>query len=552
MPQQFRLLHMRRYLPLFLTQFFGAFNDNLFKSGMLVLIAYGGLSYAGFNDKALTNAAAGVFILPFFLFSALAGQLAEKFDMALLARYVKGLEILIMSLAAYGFVSASAGVLMLCLFLMGTHSSIFGPLKYAILPQYLQADELVGGNGLIEMATFIAILLGQIAGAQLQDLFPQQPWVLAATCLSVAACGALSSLAMPRLPALDARARIDANILRSSWRLLRQSAREDELWHVLLVISWFWFFGAVYLTQWVVYARDVLGGQASLFTLLIALFSIGIGFGAMLCESLSGRRVELALVPLAGIALTVFGIDLYGARPAHPADHIAAWDFVRQGHLRLLADVFFIGVSGGLFTVPLYAHLQQRSQPAFRARVIAANNILNALFMVVASVVSALLLAQGLRVPQLLLLIAVCHGLLLIALLFWQPIYGQRLLLWWWGRAYRQAQLVGGDLLPMDGDVLLLLESDVDPALLLLLLPRSAYLCGDLTSSLLPTAAWTWIRRQRQIRHAPKGATRSCCIAMADDPVCPGWLDAGGASLLRLRVSRQTQGLCLQLAQARP
>ncbi len=550
MQQQFRLLRMRRYLPIFLTQFFGAFNDNLFKNGMLVLIAYGGLSYAGFNDKALTNAAAGVFILPFFLFSALAGQLAERFDMALLARCVKGLEILIMSLAAYGFVAGSAGVLMLCLFLMGTHSSLFGPIKYAILPQYLRSDELVGGNALIEMATFIAILLGQITGAQLQDLFPHRPWVLASVCLSIAGLGALSSLAMPRLNALDVRARVDAHILRASLRLLRQSASEKELWHVLLAISWFWFFGAVYLTQWVVYARDVLGGQASLFTLLIALFSIGIGLGAVLCESLSGRRVELALVPLAAIAISVFAIDLYGARPAHPAHHVAAWDFVRQGHLRLLADIFLMGVSCGLFTVPLYAHLQQRSKPTFRARVIAANNILNALFMVVASVVSALLLAHGLNVPQLMLFVAVLNAVLLIALLFWQPIYGQRLLLWWWGRAYRQAQLVGGDLLPQDGGVLLLLTPEVDPALLLLLLPRPALLCGDLASSLLPAACWTWIRRRSAA--VASGATGNCWIAAQADAACLARLGGDGQAPLILQVARQARGLRLQVAQALP
>ncbi len=545
---QWSLLATRRYLPLFITQSLGAFNDNLFKSGLLVAVVFGGLSVAGLDARFLSNAAAGVFILPFLLFSASAGQVAEIYDMARLARWIKGFEILIMALAAYGFIHHQAAILMLCLFLMGTHSSFFGPVKYAILPQYLKASELVGGNALIEMATFMAILLGQVTGTQLQGHFAAQPGMLAGACLGVAVLGALSSLAMPSLPALAPQLRFDARWWRASWRLLQHSARELELRHALLCISWFWFFGAVYLTQWVAYVRDDLGGQPALLTLLIALFSIGIGLGSLLCESLSGRRVELGLVPWGCLGLSLFGIDLYAARPLHPAHAIGALDFIRAGHDRLLIDVLGLGVSGAWMTVPLYAHLQKRSRPEFRARAIAANNLLNALFMVGASIFSAILLAHGVKVPQLLLLVALLNAGVLLAMLLAQPLYLQRLLLWVMLRWRAAGVLEGESLLPAHGGVLLLCAASVDPAHLIYLLPRPVRLLGHQRGA----APW-W---RRQVLHSaasrPPGGVEVCAGA-SEDPASRGWIDqaqAEGWSILQ--VQSGAQGLQLCPAQALP
>ncbi|QNM95644.1 MFS transporter [Chitinimonas koreensis] len=428
---QFDLFQTRRFLPLFATQFLGAFNDNLFKNAMLVMITFFGLGVGGLGSATLVNAAAGIFILPFFLFSATSGQLAEKYDKATLARMVKLLEIAIMAVAAAGFVLKNAALLLFCLFMMGVHSALFGPLKYSILPQYLEERELLGGNGLIEMGTFVAILLGQIGGTLLVEHNPDNAAVVAAACLAVAAAGYLTSRAMPPAPPQVADLRINWNIFSETWHIIALSRRNMTVFHSLMGISWFWFFGAVYLTQLPTYAKDVLGGNAEVYTLLVALFSIGVGGGSALCEVLSGRKVEIGLVPFGSIGMCVFGIDLFFAKPAVAAAGIGALAFLQDpAHWRLIVDITLLGVFGGFFIVPLYALIQMRSAPEYRSRIIAANNILNSCFMVVAAGASILILSAGASIPQLLLIVALMNIPVAFYVYGLQPEFLMRFLVW--------------------------------------------------------------------------------------------------------------------------
>ncbi|PHV11194.1 MFS transporter [Chitinimonas sp. BJB300] len=428
---QFSLFKQRRFLPLFTTQFLGAFNDNLFKSTMLVMITFFDLGFAGLDAPTLVNAAAGIFILPFFLFSATAGQLAEKFDKATLARWIKLLEIAIMLLASIGFIYRSVALLMGCLFLMGVHSTLFGPLKYSILPQYLSEQELLGGNGLIEMGTFVAILLGQIGGTLLVERNPDNVAVVAAACIGVAILGYLSSRAMPPAPPQANDLKINWNIFTETWHIIRLSRRNLTVFHSLMGISWFWFFGAVYLTQLPTYAKEVLGGNAEVYTLLVALFSVGVGAGSALCEVLSGRKIEVGLVPFGSIGMCIFGIDLYFAAPLSPAAGIGAMAFLHNvAHWRLMADFTLLGIFGGFFIVPLYALIQLRSEPEYRSRIIAANNILNSCFMVVSAVVSILILHAGASIPHLLLIVALMNIPVAFYVYGLQPEFLMRFLVW--------------------------------------------------------------------------------------------------------------------------
>ncbi|MGQ5524786.1 MFS transporter [Chitinimonas sp. PSY-7] len=428
---QFDLFKQRRFLPLFITQFLGAFNDNLFKNAMLVMITFFGLGFAGLDAPTLVNAAAGIFILPFFLFSATAGQLAEKFDKATLARWIKLLEIAIMLVASVGFMYRNAALLMFCLFLMGVHSTLFGPLKYSILPQYLNERELLGGNGLIEMGTFVAILLGQIGGTILVERSPDNVAVIATACVGVAILGYLSSRAMPPAPPQVQDLKINWNVFSETWNIIRLSRRNLTVFHSLMGISWFWFFGAVYLTQLPSFAKGVLGGNAEVYTLLVALFSVGVGAGSALCEVLSGRKIEVGLVPFGSIGMCIFGIDLYFATPTIPAAGIGAIAFLSDPHhWRLMADFTLLGIFGGFFIVPLYALIQLRSEPEYRSRIIAANNILNSCFMVVSAVVSILILQAGVSIPQLLLIVALMNIPVAFYVYGLQPEFLMRFLVW--------------------------------------------------------------------------------------------------------------------------
>lgn len=428
MPSQFHLLGKRRFLPFFGTQFLGAFNDNLFKNALVVILTFQAASWTTLDPSLLANLAAGIFILPFFLFSATAGQLADKYDKAALARLVKLLEIAIMGLAALGFALHSLPLLLTALFLLGGHSTLFGPVKYAILPQHLHPQELIGGNALVEAATFAAILLGTLAGGLLAGLGNAPGWISLGGLL-VALAGYLASRGIPAAPAPAPELQLNPNPLVETWRNLRLARQNPSVFPALLAISWFWLFGALFLAQFPAYARHVLGGDETSVTLLLGIFTMGIGGGSLLCERLSRQRLALWLVPLGGIGMSLFGAFIALASPAPPAITNAlplSAILTTPGVPWALLALLLLGISGGLFIVPLYALMQVRSAPAQRARIVAANNILNALFMVVGALGAGALLSNGLSIPALFAAAAALNILALAHLCWHQPEYLQR------------------------------------------------------------------------------------------------------------------------------
>jgi MFS family permease len=405
---QFGLLTNRRFGPLFITQFFGAFNDNLFKNALVVLLTFQAASWTTLKPEVLTNVAAGLFILPFFLFSATAGQLADKFDKARLARYTKLLEIVIVLLAALGFVLESLSLLLFVLFLMGLQSTLFGPVKYAILPQHLRPDELVGGNALVEAGTFVAILLGTLSGGLLAGLDSGTAYI-SIVALAVALLGYLASRGIPVAPAPEAELKVNPNPLTETWHCINFARETRSVFLSVLGISWFWLYGSLFLAQFPVYTKVVLGGGEAMVTLLLAVFSIGIGSGSLFCEKLSQHKLEAGLVPFGALGMTVFGFDLAWATPVHAGldAPLPLMSLLADPSIwRVLADLLLLGVCGGIYCVPLYALVQQRSNPNFRARVIAANNILNSLFMVAGAIFAALLLTHGGNIPLLFMTVA--------------------------------------------------------------------------------------------------------------------------------------------------
>ncbi|MEQ6291105.1 MFS transporter [Vogesella sp. GCM10023246] len=429
-PNQFDLFKTRRFLPLFVTQFFGAFNDNLLKNAVVVLINFHGMQLLGLAPELMIQLAAALFILPFFLFSATAGQLCEKYDKAAVARFVKQMEIAIMLVAALGFWLHNGAILMSTIFLMGVHSTLFGPLKFSVLPQYLQPKELVGGNGLIEMGTFVSIILGQVAGTVLVNADPQRFTIIVAL-LACALAGLAAARRMPPAPPSSAALPIDWHMPRQTWAIIQQAKQSRPVWLSLLGISWFWFLGALYLSKLPTFASDVLGGDASVYTLLMTLFSLGVGLGSMLCEKLSGRKVELGLVPFGSLGLCLFGIDLYFATPAHAGGTLTWLGLIGSAsYWRLMADFTLIGVFGGFYIVPLYALVQSRAAPTFRSRAIAANNILNSLFMVVSAAFAALLAANGVSIPNVLLIAALLNLLVALYIYSLLPEFLMRFLVW--------------------------------------------------------------------------------------------------------------------------
>jgi len=431
MSTQTHLLRERRFLPLFVTQFLGALNDNVLKNALVVLLTFQAASWTTVRPELLANLAAGIFILPFFLFSATAGQLADKYDKARLARLVKLLEIVIVVIAGAGFARHSIEVLFVALFLLGLHSTLFGPIKYAILPQHLREDELVGGNALIEAGTFAAILIGTLLGGLLAGGNTATTWITAVG-LVLAVAGYLAArgipAAVPPAPALV----VNPNPLTETWRNIGFAREDRTVFLSILGISWFWLYGALFLAQFPAYTRNVLGGSETAVTLLLATFTFGIGAGSMLCEKLSAKQVELGLVPLGSIGLTLFGIDLAFASPAAPLGQALGAPALlgMAATWRILLDLVMLGIFGGFFIVPLYALVQQRSNPEHCARIIAANNIFNALFMVVGAASAAGLLAAGLSIPVLFAVAAVCNAAVALFIYRLVPEFLLRFIVW--------------------------------------------------------------------------------------------------------------------------
>ena len=464
---QWALLKTRRFAPFFATQFLGAFNDNLYKNALVVLLTFHAASWTTLAPEVLTNLAGGIFILPFFLFSATSGQLADKYDKALLARISKILEIVIMGVAVLGFYLHSLAVLLAALCLLGLQSTIFGPVKYAILPQHLVEDELVGGNALVESGTFVAILIGTLAGGLLAGVGGNPVWIAFAGLL-VAVVGYLASRGIPDAPAPMPELRVNLNPLSETWRNIGFARHNRTVFLSILGISWFWLYGALFLAQFPVFAKNVLGGDETLVTLLLAIFTVGIGLGSMLCEKLSGKHVEIGLVPFGSIGLTLFGIDLFFASPsAVPAAAPLALGVLlaEPGTLRVLFDLFALGLFGGFFIVPLYVLIQMRSEPGHRARIIAANNILNALFMVVGALAAAGLLGNGMSIPTLFGIAALCNAAVAVYIYSLVPEFMLRFVAWLLVHSIYRLDTRGMEHIPHEGPAVLVCNhvSFVDP-----------------------------------------------------------------------------------------
>jgi 1-acyl-sn-glycerol-3-phosphate acyltransferase len=406
----------RRFAPFFGVQFLGAMNDNVFKQALVIVLAYQSASFTAMSSDTLQNLAQALFILPFFLFSATAGQLADKLEKSRLITITVAIELAVMLLGAAGFLTQSLALLLGALFLGGVQSALFGPVKYAILPQVLEERELVGGNGLVETGTSVAILAGMILGGW---MISRPGWgvagVAALTC-ALSALGLAASRFVPKAPPADPGLRIAWNPLAETWRILRFTAGNRTVFLSVLGISWFWFYGALLVTQFPNLARIVLSQESTYVTLLLVVFSVGVGLGSLACERLSGHKVELGLVPFGSIGLTVFGLDLGFA--------------AAQGGGRLLADLAALGVFGGFYIVPLYALVQSRSAPSHRSRVIAGNNVLNAVFIVAAALVAIALLGAGLTIPQLFLVAAVMNAAVAIYIYTLVPEFLMRFMVW--------------------------------------------------------------------------------------------------------------------------
>ncbi len=466
---QFQLLKQRRFLPFFLTQFFGAFNDNVFKNALVIMIAFRVVEE---QVDILTNLAFGLFILPFFLFSAFAGQVADKFEKAMLIRRVKMGEICIMLLASVGFYLNSIPLLIFVLFLMGSQSTLFGPVKYGYLPEKLSNHELMGGNGLVESSTFISILLGTILGGVLIALDSFVP--ISVAVVTFATLGYLSARQIPLCEAAEPTIKLDWNLWRATVKNLRIIPEKRVVFLSVLGISWFWFFGSVFLAQMPNFSRTVLNGNEHVVTLLLTMFSVGIGVGSLLCEKLSGRRVEIGLVPVGALGLAWFGFDLYWVSSDWPVSGLQNLGIAAvmqvPGAYRVLTDLAMIGVFGGLYIVPLYSLVQERSDASKVSRVIAGNNIINAIFMVVAAVLGMVVLGVlGWSIPQLFMITVVLHIIVCIYIFTVVPEFILRLIAWLLVSLVYRVKYKGLEKIPAEGPVVLVCNhvAFVDPAIVM-------------------------------------------------------------------------------------
>ena len=505
-PNQFALLRQRRFAPFFWTLFSGAANDNLFKFAFTVMVTYQ-LS-VGWLPPAMAGLVIGaLFILPFLLFSATSGQLTDKIEKTRMIRFVKNLEIGIMLLAAWGFMSANVPVLLGCTFLMGLHSTLFGPVKFAYLPQVLSERELTGGNGMVEMGTFVAILMGNVVGGLLVAVPQVGPTYVAVACVALALAGRLVAQGVPPAPATDPGLVINWNPVTETWRNLKLAHGNIVVFRSLLGISWMWFFGAVFLSQFPSFAKEVLHGNEQVASLLLVVFSIGIGTGSLLCEVLSRRHVEIGLVPLGAIGMSVFAIDLYFASSSlPPAEVMGLGAFVAQPqHWRVMADLALLSLFAGLYSVPMYALIQMRSQPTHRARIIAANNILNALFMIASSLIAGAMLGAGCSVPQIFLFTGLANAVVAFYIFLVVPEYLLRFVAWMSSRFVYRFKVQGDQHIPSTGAAVLVCNhvSFIDAVLLMAASPRPMVFLMDHRIFRQPVLGWLF-RLAKAIPIAPQ------------------------------------------------
>ncbi len=457
---QLHLLGERRFWPLFWTQFLGAFNDNLFKNALVILVAYRSMTLLGLSSKTIVVACAGIFIFPFFLFSATAGQLADRLPKWRLIRWVKIWEIGVMALAGVGFATNNLALLLTVLFLMGMQSTFFGPAKYAILPELLDDDSLVGGNALVAMATFLAILIGTITGGLVVS--GGERWVsrLGLMVVVVAVAGYVTSLFVKKLPAANPDLDFKLNPVKPTIDILRVARSVHSVFLSILAISWFWFLGASFLSLLPNFSKDVLGGGETVVTLCLATFCVGIGAGSMLCERFSRRHLELGLVPLGSIGISLFAVDLAfsGWRFVAPPEgsFLTVAGFLKaSGGLHVLFDLFMIAVFSGFYTVPLMTFIQQRSAASERSRVIAGNNILNALLMVLSSLMLVAMLAAGVSIPGIFLALALLNVAVAIYIYTVIPEFLLRFLAWCLTNLLYRVRVVHPDNIPAEGAAVL-------------------------------------------------------------------------------------------------
>ena len=474
---QFALLGKRRFAPFFWTQALGAFNDSAFRNAMVMLAAF----QMGLPERQVslyTNLAPALFILPYFLFSATAGQLAEKFEKTRIIRYVKLFEVAAMLLAAWGFHTHHLVLLLIVLFMMGVHSTVFGPIKYAILPQALKPTELVGGNGMVEMGTQLAILIGMIAGNALMLLAGIGPLASAALTIAVALTGYGTSRAIPPAPATAPELKFNWNPVTETARVLGITHSDRAVFNAVLGISWFWFFGTVLVAQLPIYTKFNLGGDGSVSTLVLTLFSLGTGVGSLLCEKMSGKRVEIGLVPLGAFGLTAFGIDLYFARPGAAVLQGLDWlAFLHAaGSWRIVLDLTAIGVFAGFYVVPLFAFVQARAPREKLSRIIAGNNIINALLIVIASLFGLTLSRLGMSAAEIFAVDALLNVVVAVYIFTLVPEFLMRFITWVLVNTLYRVHADGVQHIPEEGAALLVCNhvSFMDPLLLMASLRRPA------------------------------------------------------------------------------
>jgi 1-acyl-sn-glycerol-3-phosphate acyltransferase len=503
---QFALLAQRRFGPFFWTQFLGAFNDNVFKTALLTILTYQALSWTTLDPALLNNLIPGLFILPFLVFSATAGQLADKYDKARVARAVKVLEIVIMAIAATGWMTHNLILLVAAIIGMGMHSTLFGPVKYAYLPQQLKPDELVGGNGIIESGTFVGILLGEVLGAV---LVVHQPWgieLVAFGTIAIAVLGWVASQAIPVSPAPVPNLKVNWNPVTETVRNINFSRQNRPVFLSLLGNSWFWFYGAIILAQFPVYAKNYLHGDYSVFVLLLTVFSLGIGTGSLLCERLSGHKVEIGLVPFGSIGLSVFGADLFLASLRYTNTTMVDMSgFIAQhGSFRILFDCIMIGVFGGLYIVPLFALIQTRCDPQHLSRTIAGMNILNALFMVTAALVALVLLKFGFTIPQLFLATAIMNAMVALTIFSLVPEFLIRFIAWILIHTIHRVRVIDIDRIPEQGAAVLVCNhvSYIDAIVIMAANPRPIRFVMDHRIFRIPVLSWVF-RNAKAIPIAP-------------------------------------------------
>jgi len=492
-PNQFALLTQRRFAPFFWTQFLGAGNDNLFKFAFTVMVTY--QVQVSWLPPAMAGLVIGaLFIFPFLLFSATSGQLTDKYDKTKMIRFVKWFEVGVMLLAGYGFLNANVPVLLSCVFLMGLHSTLFGPVKFAYLPQHLNERELTGGNGMVEMGTFVAILLGNVAGGLLIAIPQVGAHYIAWACVGVALLGRLFAQGVPATPSTDPDLKINWNPFTETWRNLKLANENVAVFRSLLGISWMWFFGAVFLSQFPSFAKEVLHGDEHVASLLLVVFSIGIGIGSLLCEMLSKRHVEIGLVPLGAIGMSIFAIDLYFASRGLPASApLTVSQFMAApANWRVMADLMLLSLFAGIYSVPMYALIQLRSQPSHRARIIAANNILNALFMIVSSVGVGALLAMNFTIPQVFLITGVLNAVVAFYIFMLMPEYLLRFIAFVATRLVYRFKVLGDENIPTKGAAILVCNhvSFVDAVLLMAASPRPIAFIMDHRIFKVPVLGW--------------------------------------------------------------